>query len=83
MRPSSGVISLVRKLLNTIKYANVRERNLCVGNKIFEMVQKFKYLSAVTDDENNVTYTILERIQSGNKANNINLFTYLLTYSWS
>jgi protein-arginine kinase len=54
--------------LNTIKYTNIRERKLCIGDKEFEMVQKFKYLGAVIDDENNVTHTIQERIQSSNKT---------------
>jgi hypothetical protein len=42
--------------LNTIKYANIRERKLCIGDKKFEMVQKFKYLGAVIDGENNITH---------------------------
>jgi hypothetical protein len=54
--------------LNTTKYANIRERKLCIGDKTFEMAQKFKYLDAVIDDKNNITHTIKERIQSGNKA---------------
>jgi hypothetical protein len=37
------------------------------------MVQKFKYLDAVIDEQNNIMYTIEERIQSGNKAYYANL----------
>jgi hypothetical protein len=37
------------------------------------MVQKFKYLGAVMDDENNITHTIQERILSGNMAYYANL----------
>jgi hypothetical protein len=59
--------------LNRIKHANIRERKLCIGDKTFEMVQKFKYLGAVIDDENNITHTIQERIQSSNKAYCANL----------
>jgi hypothetical protein len=48
--------------LNTTKHANVRDRKLCIGDKEFEMVRKFKYLGAVADEENNVPHTTQERI---------------------
>jgi hypothetical protein len=55
-----GLFSNITKtkyvLLNRIKYANIRQRKLCIGDKTFEMVQKFKYLDAVIDDKNNITH---------------------------
>jgi hypothetical protein len=42
--------------LNTIKYAHISEGKLCIGDKTFEMVQKFKYVRTVIDDENNNTH---------------------------
>jgi hypothetical protein len=59
--------------LNETKHANIRERNLCIGDKEFEMIQKFKYLGAVIDDKNNITHTIQKRTQSGNKTHYANL----------
>jgi hypothetical protein len=52
---------------------NISERMLCIGDKTFEIVQKFIYLRAVVDEENNIIHTIQERIQSCNKAYYANL----------
>jgi hypothetical protein len=59
--------------LNVTKHANKREGKLCIGDKEFKTVQKFKYLGAVMGEKNNTTYSIEERIQSGNKAHYDNL----------
>jgi DNA modification methylase len=39
-----------------------------IGSKIFEKVEKFKFLRMIINRKNNMTETIQDRIQAGNKA---------------
>jgi ABC-type phosphate transport system ATPase subunit len=43
-----------------------------IGSKRFEKVEKFKFLGMVINSKNNMTETIPDRIQAGNKAHNAN-----------
>jgi ABC-type phosphate transport system ATPase subunit len=43
-----------------------------IGTNRFEKVEKFKFLGMVINSKNNMTETIQDRIQAGNKANYAN-----------
>jgi hypothetical protein len=54
--PFTNITKTKYRHLDTTKHANISERKLCIGDREFEMVQKFKYLGAVVDEENNITH---------------------------
>jgi hypothetical protein len=45
-------------------HSNITE----IGSKRFEKVEKFKFFGVVVNSKTNMTETIQDRIQSGNKA---------------
>jgi hypothetical protein len=53
---SSTCITAPTNSLHLTQHTRISERKLCIGDREFEMVQKFKYLGAVVDEENNITH---------------------------
>jgi ABC-type phosphate transport system ATPase subunit len=52
----------------TNKQGTLHSNRIQIRSKRFEKVEKFKFLGMVINSKNNMTETIQDRIQAGNKA---------------
>ena len=52
----------------TYKQGRVHNNRIEIGSKRFKKVNKLKFLGMVINSKNNMTETIQDRIQAGNKA---------------
>jgi hypothetical protein len=52
----------------TNKQVRSHNNSIEIGSKRFEKVEKFKFLGMINNIKNNMTETIQDRIQAGNKA---------------
>jgi hypothetical protein len=73
----SSILSTYLRKPNYIffPYYNKQERlhnNIETGSKTFEKVENFKFWGMVINSKNNMTETIQDRIQAGNKAYSAN-----------
>ena len=57
----------------TNKQGRLHSNTTEIGSKIFEKVEKFKFFGVVVNSKTNMTETIQDRIQAGNKAYYANL----------
>jgi hypothetical protein len=52
----------------TNKQGRLHNNSIEIGSKRLEKVEKFKFLGMIINSKNNMTETIQDRIQAGNKA---------------
>jgi hypothetical protein len=52
----------------TNKQGRLHSNSIEIGSKIFEKIEKFKFLGIISNSKNNMIETIQDRIQAGNKA---------------